>query len=125
MAFTVWSAQWRGRGAGLLTVSIGVVGGECRSAPPLVVSWCVTVFWHVVKLMVLASGEQGSTPPSPLCSTNGMMCIINPKVHRGHGLHGVPLGLTVVCQGRGVRLRTAVMLFSVMSVVSSCRLSLS
>ena len=97
---------------------VDVVSGEHRSAPPLAIPWCVVVFWHVVRLMVLAGGEQGSTPLSPLCSRSRMMCTINCKVHRGRGLHGVPLGLTVVCQGREARLRTAVMLFSVMSVVS-------
>ena len=105
---------------------VDVVGGEHRSALPLTIPWCVTVFWHDVKLVLLAGGEQGSTPPSPLCSKRRMMCVIDPMVHRGCCLHGVvPLSLTVVCQGRGARLRTAVMLFSVMSVVSGCWLSLS
>ena len=54
------------------------------------------------------------------------MCVINPMKHRGRGLHGVvPLRRTVVCQGRGARLRTAVMLFSVLSVASGGWLSVS
>ena len=75
---------------------------------------------------MLAGGEQGSTPPSPLCSRSRMMCVINPTKHRGRGLHEViPLRRTVVCQGQGARLRTAVMLFSVLSVVSGGWLSVS
>ena len=105
---------------------VGIVGGEHRSAPPLAIPWCVVALWYVVRLVVLAGGEQGSTPLSPLCSRSRMMCVINPMKHRGRGLHGVvPLRRTVVCQGRGARLRTAVMLFSVLSVVFGGWLSLS
>ena len=54
------------------------------------------------------------------------MCVINPMKHIGRGLHEVvPLRRTVVCQGRGARLRTAVMLFSILSVVSGSWLSVS
>ena len=54
------------------------------------------------------------------------MCAISPMVHRGRGLHGVgALGFTAVCMGRGAGLRTAVKLFSVMSIVFGCWLSLS
>ena len=105
---------------------VGVFGGEHRSAPPLTSPWCVIVALHVVSLVLLAGGEQGSTPPSPMCSMSRMMCVISPMVYRGRGLHGVgPLGSSVVCMGRGAGLRTAVKLFSIMSVVFGCWLSLS
>ena len=105
---------------------VGVFGGEHRSAPPLASPWCVIVVLHSVGLVLLAGEEQGSTPPSPMCSRSRMMCAINPTVHGGRGLHGVgPLGFTVVCKGRGAGLRTAVKLFSVMLVVLGGWLSLS
>ena len=127
IACMVWFGWWRGRGARLLTVAaVGVVGGEHRSAPPLASAWCVVVFWYVVRLVVLVGGEQGSAPLSPLCSRRRMMCVISPITHRGRGLREVVLLCrTVVCQGRGAGLRTAVMLFFVLSVVSGGWLSLS
>ena len=80
---------------------------------------------YVVSFVLLARGEQGSTPPSPLWK-RVMMFIINTMVCRDCGLCGdVRVCFVVVNVWRGAGLRTAVGLFFVVSVAFGRGLLLS
>ena len=80
--------------------------------PPFTSPWCVLLVLYFVSLV--AGGEQGSTPPSPMCNRYLMLFVISTMLRKGRGLDGVgPMGFVVVCVWRGAGLRIAVKLFSV------------
>ena len=74
------------------------LGGEQCSTPPLTSPLFVMLVLYVVIFVLLAGGEQGSTPPSPMSNRYVMMFIISTMICRGCGFHGdIPLGFVVVC----------------------------